>query len=53
MTKRRGEQRNWYALPYEERHTLMAGHARVRRQYAGKVKQLITSSAGLDDANGA
>jgi len=50
MTKRRGEQRNWYSLPYEERRTLMAGHARVGREYAGKIKQLITGSAGLDDA---
>ncbi|MDQ3544912.1 MAG: heme-dependent peroxidase [Verrucomicrobiota bacterium] len=50
MTKRRGEERNWYSLPYEERRTLMGGHARVGRQYAGKVKQLITGSTGLDDA---
>ena len=50
MTKRRGEQRNWYSLPFEERRRLMGGHARVGRQYAGKVKQLITGSAGLDDA---
>ena len=50
MTKRRGEQRNWYTLPYEERHLLMGGHARVGRQYSGKVKQLITGSSGLDDA---
>ena len=50
MTKRRGETRNWYALPYEQRRELMGGHARVGRQYAGKVKQLITGSTGLDDA---
>ena len=50
MSKRRGEQRNWYALPYAERHKLMKGHAIVGRQYAGKVKQLITGSTGLDDA---
>src|SRR5438128_6129075 len=50
MSKRRGEQRNWYALPYDERRKLMKGHATVGRQYAGKVKQLITGSTGLDDA---
>lgn len=50
MSKRRGEQRNWYALPYDERRTLMLGHGAVGRQYAGKVKQLITGSTGLDDA---
>jgi len=50
MSKRRGEQRNWYALPYEERRKLMKGHASVGREFAGKIKQLITGSTGLDDA---
>jgi peroxiredoxin len=50
MSKRRGEQRNWYALPYDERRRLMKGHANVGREFAGKVKQLITGSTGLDDA---
>jgi peroxiredoxin len=50
MNKRRGEQHNWYTLPFEERRTLMGGHARVGREYAGKIKQLITGSSGLDDA---
>jgi hydrogen peroxide-dependent heme synthase len=50
MTKRRGEQRNWYTLPYDERRRLMGGHAKVGREYAGKIKQLITGSSGLDDA---
>jgi chlorite dismutase len=50
MSKRRGEHRNWYALPYEERRNLMKGHASVGREFAGKVKQLITGSTGLDDA---
>ena len=50
MSKRRGDQRNWYALPYDERRKLMKGHAAVGREFAGKVKQLITGSTGLDDA---
>jgi peroxiredoxin len=50
MSKRRGEQRNWYALPYDERRRLMKGHASVGREFAGKIKQLITGSTGLDDA---
>src|SRR2546421_3688548 len=50
MNKRRGEQRNWYGLPYDERRKLMKGPATVGRQYAGKVKQLITGSTGLHDA---
>ena len=31
------------------RKTLMGGHARVGRKYAGKVSQLISGSIGLDD----
>src|SRR6476619_553949 len=50
MSKRRGEERNWYALPFDERRRLMGGHAKVGRGFAGKVKQLITGSTGLDDA---
>ncbi len=50
MSKRRGEQRNWYNLPPEDRRRLMLGHGAVGRKYAGKVKQLITGSTGLDDA---
>jgi peroxiredoxin len=50
MSKRRGDDRNWYSLPFEDRRKLMLGHGAVGRQYAGKVKQLITGSSGLDDA---
>ena len=50
MSKRRGEQRNWYTLPFEDRRKLMLGHGAVGRQYAGKVRQLITGSSGRDDA---
>jgi chlorite dismutase len=49
MGKRRGEQKNWYALSYDDRRRLMGGHAKVGREFAGKVKQLITGSTGLDD----
>lgn len=50
MSKRRGEKDNWYSLPFDERKKLMAGHARVGRQWHGKILQLITGSTGLDDA---
>ena len=33
-----------------ERRKLMGGHAKVGREFSGKVKQLITGSTGLDDA---
>ena len=50
MSKRRGDTRNWYSLPFDERRRLMLGHGAVGRQFAGKVRQLITGSTGLDDA---
>ncbi len=49
MSKRRDEDNNWYALPFAERKKLMAGHGQVGRQYAGRVRQLITGATGLDD----
>lgn len=49
MSKRREGADNWYALPFDERKRLMAGHARVGRTFAGRVLQLITGSTGLDD----
>jgi chlorite dismutase len=49
MSKRRAVGQNWYALDHETRKKLMAGHARVGRTYAGRVRQLITGSTGLDD----
>jgi peroxiredoxin len=48
MSKRRVVGQNWYALPPEERRELMKGHARVGRTYAGRIRQLITGSTGLD-----
>ena len=49
MSKRRTPEDNWFALDFEARKQLMAGHARVGRTYAGRVLQLITGSTGLDD----
>ncbi len=49
MSKARGEGRNWYALPFNERKRLMGSHAEAGRRFAGRVLQLITSSTGLDD----
>ncbi|MAS05953.1 MAG: heme-dependent peroxidase [Ahrensia sp.] len=50
MSKRRTDANNWYHLDYETRRVLMLGHARVGRTYAGRVRQLITGSTGLDEA---
>jgi len=49
MSKRRSGQDNWYSLSFEERRSLMAGHARVGRTYSGRILQLITGSTGLDE----
>jgi peroxiredoxin len=49
MSKRRGEQRNWYSLPFEERKRLMIEHGVSGRRFAGRIVQLITGSTGLDD----
>ena len=49
MDKRRGEDKNWYSLPIEERQRQMEEHGMVGRRYAGTVKQIITGSIGLDD----
>jgi len=49
MDRRRGEDKNWYTLPIEERARQMADHGLVGRRYAGEVKQIITGSIGFDD----
>jgi chlorite dismutase len=49
MSKRRGEQVNWFDLPAEERAGLMRGHGEIGRRYAGQVLQVISGSVGLDD----
>ncbi len=50
MNKRRQPEQNWYDTDFATRRELMLGHARIGRTYAGKVRQLITGSTGLDDA---
>jgi chlorite dismutase len=49
MDRRRGEDKNWYMLPIEERARQMNDHGLVGRRYAGEVKQIITGSIGFDD----
>jgi len=49
MDRRRGEDKNWYTLPMEERQRQMNEHGRVGRRYAGEVKQIISGSIGFDD----
>jgi hydrogen peroxide-dependent heme synthase len=49
MDRRRGEAKNWYTLPIEERAQQMNEHGLVGRRYAGEVRQIITGSIGFDD----
>jgi chlorite dismutase len=49
MDRRRGEDKNWYKLPIEERARQMNDHGLVGRRYAGEVRQIITGSIGFDD----
>jgi hydrogen peroxide-dependent heme synthase len=49
MDRRRGEDKNWYSLPIEERQRQMGEHGLVGRRYAGTVRQIITGSIGFDD----
>jgi len=49
MDRKRGEDKNWYMLPIEERQRQMEEHGMVGRRYAGKVQQIITGSIGFDD----
>ncbi|MGB3053695.1 MAG: chlorite dismutase family protein [Acidimicrobiales bacterium] len=49
MSKRRGEGQNWFTLPFEDRDALMREHGSTGRGFAGRILQLITGSAGVDD----
>ena len=51
MSKRRGESEgsNWFSLPFEERKAVMHDHGATGRTFAGRIVQLITGSAGIDD----
>jgi len=49
MNKRREGGDNWYMLSMEDRRNMMRSHGMIGRSYAGRVKQIITGSVGLDD----
>ncbi|MEH7014472.1 hydrogen peroxide-dependent heme synthase [Neobacillus niacini] len=49
MNKLRSGSDNWYLLSTEERKQMMRSHSLIGRKYAGKVKQFILGSVGLDD----
>lgn len=49
MNKKRDLNDNWYMLSMDDRRAMMRSHGLIGRSYAGKVKQIITGSVGLDD----
>jgi hydrogen peroxide-dependent heme synthase len=49
MNKRRGEDKNWYRVPFHERAEMMREHGIIGRHYAGRVTQIISGSIGFDD----
>jgi chlorite dismutase len=49
MSKRRDAEQNWFTLPYDERKDLMYEHGASGRKFAGRVLQVVTGSAGVDD----
>lgn len=49
MDRKRGEQVNWYTVPFPERQRMMHEHGMIGRRYADSVRQIITGSIGFDD----
>lgn len=49
MSKQRGDVHNWFTLPYDDRKEMMYEHGASGRNFAGRVVQVVTGSAGLDD----
>lgn len=49
MDKKRGEEINWYMLPYQDRARLMLEHGKIGRTFHGLVTQVISGSIGYDN----
>jgi hydrogen peroxide-dependent heme synthase len=49
MDRKRGDQVNWYTVPFAERQRMMHEHGMIGRRYAEQVKQIISGSIGMDD----
>jgi chlorite dismutase len=49
MDRKRGEQVNWYTVPFSERQRMMHEHGMIGRRYGDQVRQIITGSIGYDD----
>ena len=49
MDRKRGEEKNWYQIPFADRQRMMHDHGMIGRKYGGVVKQVISGSIGFDD----
>ena len=49
MDRLRGEDKNWYTVPFAERQRMMHDHGLIGRRYGDVVKQIISGSIGMDD----
>ncbi|MDE3189030.1 MAG: heme-dependent peroxidase [Acidobacteriota bacterium] len=49
MDRKRGEDKNWYTVPFAERQRMMHLHGLIGRRYGDVVKQIISGSIGMDD----
>jgi hydrogen peroxide-dependent heme synthase len=49
MSKRREAEHNWFTLPFDDRKALMYEHGMSGRKFSGRVLQVVTGSAGVDD----
>jgi chlorite dismutase len=49
MDRKRGEEKNWYSVPFAERQRMMHLHGLIGRRYGDVVKQIISGSIGMDD----
>ena len=49
MDRKRGEQVNWYTVPFADRQRMMHEHGMIGRRYGDVVKQIISASIGMDD----
>lgn len=49
MDKKRGENKNWYAMSIAERQRMMRDHGMIGRKYGDRVTQIISGSIGFDD----
>jgi len=49
MDRLRGEDKNWYTVPFADRQRMMHEHGLIGRRYGDVVKQIISGSIGMDD----